>query len=103
MIKEDILNTLRRELPTLKQEFGVDRIAIYGSFATGEASADSDIDILVQLSRPLGLDFISLVFHLEAVLQHEVDLLTFDSLERNLKEGRRKHIADDIHRTLIYV
>lgn len=101
--KEDILFTLKGELPILKREYGVNQIAIYGSFSKDEASPDSDIDILVRLSRPLGLDFVNLAYHLEAILQRKVDLVTFDSLERNLKKGRRKRIADDILRTLIYV
>jgi predicted nucleotidyltransferase len=94
---------LRQELPVLNEKYGVERIAIYGSYAKGSPTEASDIDILVQLSRPLGLEFVRLADHLESALQRPVDLTTFDSLRRTAATPRRARIAADIERTLLYV
>jgi predicted nucleotidyltransferase len=101
--KEQIFQILKRELPYLNEKYGVQRIAIYGSFAKGNQMKRSDIDILVQLIKPLGLDFIKLAYHLEKVLKRKVDLATFDTLKRSLENPRYKHIANDIQGTLSYV
>jgi len=87
----------------LREKYGVERIAVYGSFAKGNQTKKSDIDILVQLVKPLGLDFIELAYYLEKVLKRKVDLATFDGLKRSIENPRYKHIASDIQRTLSYV
>jgi predicted nucleotidyltransferase len=101
--RDEILNILRRELPYLKDRYGVEIMAVYGSFAKNSQAEGSDIDILVQLSKPLGLDFIHLAYHLEETLGREVDLNTFESLRRSATNPRRAHITRDIERTLIHV
>jgi len=103
LTKEEILQILRRELPYLREKYGVDKIAIYGSFAKGRQTKRSDVDILVQLAKPLGLEFIELAYYLETVLNRTVDLATFESLYGGMKHPRYKHVASDIERTLSYV
>ncbi len=87
----------------MSQEYGVERLALFGSFARAQADENSDIDLLVQLSRSLGFKFIQLADYLESKLGREVDLLTFDTFERGTLNKRRAHIAEDISRTLIYI
>jgi len=101
--REQIFQILKKELPYLNEKYGVERMAIYGSFAKGNQRKRSDIDILVQLIKPLGLDFIKLAYHLEKVLKRRVDLATFDTLKRSLENPRYEHIASDIQGTLSYV
>ena len=107
MEQEDIRNTallvLRQAAPELKEKYGVQKIAVYGSFAKGNPGDVSDIDILVQLSQPLGLEFVRLATDLEAILHRRVDLATFDNLKRTALQPRRAHIAADIERSLVYV
>jgi len=103
LTREKILQILRKELPYLREKYGVERIALYGSFVTGNQTGKSDIDILVHLVRPLGLEFIGLSYHLEKVLDRKVDLATFDTLHRSAEKPRYKHIASEIQRTLSYV
>ena len=100
---DEILTTLRRELPYLRDRYGVMRLALYGSYAKDTSTTSSDIDILVQLSKPLGLDFIRLAYDLEDILGRRVDLSTFDSLRRTAGDPRRAHIAEDIEESLIHV
>ncbi|MGC9019527.1 MAG: nucleotidyltransferase family protein [Candidatus Bipolaricaulaceae bacterium] len=52
MTKEQILQVLREHLPELRTRFGVRRLALYGSFARGSASEQSDVDLLVELEAP---------------------------------------------------
>jgi len=47
LTKEEILQILRRELPYLRERYGVEKVAIYGSFAKDSQTPKSDIDILV--------------------------------------------------------
>lgn len=101
--QERVIEILKGELPSLASRYGVRRIAVYGSYAKGKAKRGSDIDILVDLARPLGLDFVELAQRLEEALGRRVDVATFDCLKRGFHNPRYKHIADDIKKNLIYV
>lgn len=83
-----ILSTNRERL----QGFGVKRLDIFGSVARDEAGEDSDVDILVEFGRPVGLfEFVRLKGYLEELLGCEVDLGTL----RSLKQGSRERVLDD--------
>ncbi len=60
---------------------GVKRLAVFGSVARGEASSSSDIDVLVEFDRPVGLfEFIRLKLYLEDLSGCPVDLVTPDAI-----------------------
>jgi predicted nucleotidyltransferase len=104
LTKEEIARRLRDALPTLREKYGVERIALYGSYAKGtHIRATSDVDILVQFKRPLGLAFVELAEVLEELLGRKVDLVTFETLRRSMENPRYRHIAADIQRTLVDV
>ena len=98
-----ILKIIQKEMPTLRQRFGVEQIALFGSFARDEASENSDIDLVVSLSKPLGFAFIELAEYLEEKLGRKVDLITTTTLEVGISDPRRAHIAKDIQESLIHV
>jgi hypothetical protein len=93
----DIKQTLRAEMPYLRERYAVDRLGICGSFVRGEESATSDVDLLVTFSEtPDLLEFVNLKRHLEEVLGREVDL----GMPGALKEGPA---ADNIRREVRYL
>jgi len=100
---QEIIDRLKKRLPYLQEKYGVQRLAIYGSFAKGNQTKKSDVDILVQLMRPLGLEFVELAYDLEKIVKKKVDLATFATLKRSLENPRYEHIASDIEGTLTYV
>ncbi len=101
--REEVLGILREALPELRERYGVKRLALYGSFAHGQPGPESDVDLLVELERPLGLAFVDLVYDLERRLGRKVELLTFDTLEFNQERPRYQEIALNIQRTLTNV
>ncbi|MEW6616076.1 MAG: nucleotidyltransferase domain-containing protein [Thermodesulfobacteriota bacterium] len=93
------IKLIKEKYPYLSAEFGVEKIGIFGSVAKGIETEDCDIDIVVELKRPIGLKFIELVEYLENLFNKKVDVLTRDGIE-NI---RIREIADDIKRNVIYV
>ncbi len=77
--------TLRALQPLLAQRFHVRRLGYFGSFATGQPGPDSDVDVLVEFSQPLGWEFFELEELLENALQRRVDLVTVDALKTQLR------------------
>ncbi len=74
-----------KSLPELKKA-GVLRSAIFGSFARGDANKESDVDFLVELPKSASLvDFIRLKQSLESSLGKRVDLVTYRSVSKFLK------------------
>ena len=71
-----ILTILKKEMPYLRERFGVEHFALFGSFARDEAAENSDIDLVVSLAKPLGFAFIELAEYLEEKLGRKVDLIT---------------------------
>ncbi|MBN2148389.1 MAG: nucleotidyltransferase family protein [Anaerolineales bacterium] len=98
-----IVKVIQKEMPYLRQHFGVQQVALFGSFTRGEATKESDIDLVVTLTRPLGFAFFELADYLEAKLGRRVDLITASTLELGMSDPRRAHITRNIQESLIYV
>jgi uncharacterized protein len=99
LTREMLIEKLRRESNGLKADFGVTRIAVFGSFARNTQTSTSDVDVVVELDRPLGFKFFDLVERLEKVLGKKIDVLTRDAL----KTMRVKEVARSIEESLLYV
>jgi predicted nucleotidyltransferase len=75
MISSDaILQFLSKSKPELEHRFGVRRIGLYGSFALGNQTEHSDIDILVELEEPSFDNLAGLQLYLEENFERKVDL-----------------------------
>ncbi len=66
--------------------------AVFGSFARGEATAESDIDLLVRFSKPKGFDWVDAALEIEDVLGRKVDLVTENSLSPYVRENVLKNL-----------
>jgi len=95
MKQNEIVVKLKKKKSTLNK-LGVHSMALFGSFARGEAKRTSDIDILVEFNRPVGLfEFAHLKLYLEETLGRKVDLVTPEAL--------RKEMRDEIMREALHV
>ena len=84
---------IAKKTSSLFQEFGVNRAALFGSTARGEQGPESDVDVLIELSEPLGLfKFAKLNYLLEDALNKKVDLVKRSAL----KPGFEKTILRDL-------
>lgn len=62
------------------EAYDIDIIYIFGSYARGEATENSDIDLYVEFSSSLGLRYCSFVSDIEECLGVRVDIITKDAL-----------------------
>jgi predicted nucleotidyltransferase len=81
---------IKRRLESVFRASGVKRAVLFGSYARGEASADSDIVILVVSGRR-GLDFVELIEYVREALQKEVDVIDTHYIDKN---SRIEHEAN---------
>lgn len=87
MEREKVLLLLKRRKRRLKK-FGVRSISLFGSVAHNRARKHSDVDLLVEFERPVGLfEFARLKLYLEELLDRQVDLVTPEALRKELREG----------------
>ena len=79
--KETLIQILKHNRNRL-EEFGVEEIGVFGSFASGNQNDESDVDILVNLNKDKKTfrNFLSLNYFLEKLIGKKVDLVTKQSL-----------------------
>jgi len=65
LTREKIIQTLRKEMPYLRRHYGVKRLGLFGSFAAQKQNRVSDVDLVVEFTRPIGLIFVDMAEHLE--------------------------------------
>jgi len=81
MTRDELLTKLRELKPWLASR-GIGRVRIFGSYARDEARPDSDIDLIVEMTRPLGFDFFRIEEELSRRLGAKVEMATESSLHR---------------------
>ena len=74
---QSILALLKQAKPSLEKKYGVKDMALFGSYSRNTAvNGKSDVDVLVDFSKPIGLAFVALADELEDLLQLKVDLVS---------------------------
>lgn len=87
MKREVVIQMLKNENSRLSSQFGVKSLLLFGSVARDEATPTSDVDLLVEFSKPVGyFGLFSLQEYLEKLLNSPVDLGTPESLKPRLRE-----------------
>ena len=81
----EIINKLQLIKPQLQREYAVKKVGLFGSFADGTYTEESDVDILVEFERPVGWQFFSLEKYLERTLNRKIDLVTVNALKEQFK------------------
>lgn len=84
--KQEILTRLQELKPILHKEYAVKEIGLFGSFSDNTFKDDSDIDILVELEKPIGWKFFSLEIYLEKVFNRKIDLVTKNALKEQIRD-----------------
>ena len=87
MKRSKVISILNKHWQVLSDRYGVKSLALFGSVARDEATPASDVDLLVDFDRPVGLfGLFALQDYLETVLGCPVDLGTPNSLKPRLRE-----------------
>lgn len=93
MTRDELLSKLRDLKPWLEEQ-GIVNVRLFGSYARDEAGPDSDVDLLVDLAKPMGWDFFSVESQLGERLGLRVEMGTERSMHQLL---RQRVVPEAIH------
>jgi len=91
----EIKSRLAKQKVRLIQEYPIKSIGIFGSFARGQQTQESDVDIMVEVSGDIGIRFIDLADELESIVGIRVDVVS--------KNGIKEKYLKSINSEIIYV
>ena len=83
--RQQILDTLRKHKPILKELFGVTELTLFGSFARDQATEDSDIDIIVKFNgSPSPKTYLGAITYMEKLFGRTVEMSTIKELRAEI-------------------
>lgn len=86
-IKQDIIKILKKH--------NVKNAGIFGSYATGQAAVDSDIDILVEPEKKSLFELASIKRDIEEITGLEVDINTYNGLNYSTRDGLKEKVLTE--------
>jgi len=92
---EEILNKLRMHKPELTKKYPISKLGVFGSYARGEANDESDIDVAVEISGPMGLSFVAMAIEIEELLGKKTDVVPLRAIKREF--------IDRVNKDIVYV
>ncbi len=86
-MQNDIIGILKEQKKYLVERFGVDEVAIFGSYARGDQREDSDIDILIAFKEGYKTfeNYMDLKFYLEEIFGKKIDLIIKSAINPRIK------------------
>lgn len=84
MTRDELLEKLRELKPWLEEQ-GIVNVRLFGSYARDEAGPDSDVDLLVDTSRPLGLEFLTTERLLGSRLGRQVEFCSAEVMHPKIR------------------
>jgi Predicted nucleotidyltransferases len=94
---EEVKKILAEHKQEILKKYGVKIIGIFGSYARGEQTKESDVDILLDIENSVGLEFISAMLELERLLGMRVDLVSINAVKQ------KPLLWESIEEDLVYV
>jgi len=82
----EVAARIRAHADELHDRFSITRVGVFGSFANGEQTAESDVDLLVDMDNPGGFRFIEAAGFTEEILGRRVDVIRSHLLKDRLRD-----------------
>ena len=92
---QQIVRILEKHKPELQRKYPVARLGVFGSYARGEATENSDIDIAVEFSAPMGLNFVAMADEIEDLFGIKTDVVS--------KAGIKPAYLPFVEKDIVYV
>ena len=90
---DEIMIQLQRHKAILRERFSVKKIGVFGSYARGTATSESDIDFYVVFEEKTVDNITGLWIYLEELFRRKVDLIHY---HHRLREGLKREIEKEI-------
>lgn len=91
---EEIKDVLARHKDEIRQKYSVKEMGLFGSYVRGEETPKSDLDVLVEFSKPVGFfKFLELEEYLEKLVGVGVDLVSKKALKPRIGEYIKKEVV----------
>lgn len=84
---DEIRTILAQKKDNIYRDYGVRILGIFGSYSRGNQSITSDVDLLIEIDKPIGLKFYELWEYLENLLECRVDLVRANLVREELKDS----------------
>lgn len=89
---DQIVKILQQHKPALQKKYPIAELGVFGSYARGEATEASDIDITVEIVGPMGLNFVAMANEIEDLFGIKVDIVP----KRSIKPQYLQYVEKDI-------
>lgn len=87
-----IVEILQKHKPELQRKYPISRLGVFGSYARGEATENSAIDIAVDITGPMGLNFVAMADEIESLFGIKTDVVP----KRSIKAAYLPYVEKDI-------
>jgi len=85
--KQNALEKIKPDIISILKKYKIKKAGIFGSYARGEQRKNSDVDILIQPPKGMGLEFVSVNLELEEKLGKKVHLVSYKFIDPYIKEN----------------
>lgn len=93
--RNEILLSLAKCKGKFQSRYKISKLALFGSFARGDQTEESDVDVLVEVDPSIGLDFVSLAQEIEKEIGISTDVVSSGAVKPRYRQA--------IESELIYV
>ena len=91
--RENILAALRELKPAIAERYKLRSMALFGSYARGDQTPFSDVDVLVDVDPSIGLDFVDLAEAIENQLGVKTDVVPADGVKPRYRASIQKDLV----------
>ena len=92
MTRDELLAKLRELKPWLEEQ-GIVNVRLFGSYARDEAGPDSDVDLLVDVSRPMGIEFLAVERQLGERLGLPVEFCSLEVISHRIRRAVERDLV----------
>lgn len=90
---QQYLQILSQQKEQLLKAYPIKTLGLFGSVVRNDFTPESDIDVIVEFTQPVGIEFIELADDLEKIFQCKVDLVS----RKGLRQKAFDFIKEEIH------
>lgn len=83
-----LLDNFKKQIKVILKKYPISKASIFGSFARGEENKNSDIDILIETSKPISL-FVILKIEKELgqITQRKIDIVEYSAIKQSIRQN----------------